>query len=300
MKKLRIDVEKIVKELEVFAREMVTTRIVGRYKSVFKGKGLEFYDYRDYDIQDDASLIDWKASMRINKLVIKRFRERRNVKIFILMDTSQSMLFGSTPKLKSEYAAEIAASFTYLIQRSGDSTGYAIFNDKILKFRVPAAGMERFSVFLRDISDLANWGGTGFKFKDALDFIFNLIEEDSIVIIVSDFIGLEKEKNWQEKMKLCIKKFDTIALMIRDERDETLPKEDIEITIQDPYSNKLLFINSNLLSRKYQKYVKGKEEELRKIFEKTGADFVKLRTDQPFIPILINLLKKRARRLKLY
>ena len=298
MKRLRIDIERIIKELEIAARELVTTRIVGRYKSVFRGKGLEFEDYRAYTPQDDASNIDWKASLRTNRLLIKEFKEERNLNVFFLIDTSQSMLFGSSPKLKSEYAATLAASLAYLIQRANDSFGYALFNDKVVKFRLPARGMNQFRIFLREISDLKNWGNN-FRFSEALNYVFNILDERTIVIIISDFIGLEKEKNWKEIIKLFARKFDTIAMMIRDKRDEKLPEENIEITIQDPYSEKILFINSKLIAKKYESYVKRQEEEIRRVFTNYEVDFIKLRTDKPFVPLLIELFKKREQRLRL-
>ncbi len=293
MKRLNINVEKITKNLEVFTRQLMTTKVLGRYRSVFRSRGLEFEDYRDYNQQDDASTIDWKASMRINRLMVREYKEKRNLKIFFIFDTSQSMLFGSTSKLKSEYAAELAASFAYLIQRAGDNFGYALFNNKISKFRLPLKGMQQFYIFLNDLSDLSDWGG-GFKLKDTLDYVFNLLEDTAIVIIISDFIGLEKDKGWKEKFKLFTKKFDTIMMMVRDVRDETLPKEKIEITLQDPYSDNSICVNSELIRKRYQEYVSKKEKELKKIFTEAGADFVKLRTDQFFLPLLINLLKKRS------
>jgi len=225
--------------------------------------------------------------------MVREYKEKRNLKIFFIFDTSQSMLFGSTSKLKSEYAAELAASFAYLIQRAGDNFGYALFNNKISKFRLPLKGMQQFYIFLNDLSDLSDWGG-GFKLKDTLDYVFNLLEDTAIVIIISDFIGLEKDKGWKEKFKLFTKKFDTIMMMVRDVRDETLPKEKIEITLQDPYSDNSICVNSELIRKRYQEYVSKKEKELKKIFTEAGADFVKLRTDQFFLPLLINLLKKRS------
>ena len=119
MKKLKVDVERIIKELEVFAREMVTTRIMGKYKAVFKSKGLEFRDYRDYTTQDDAALIDWKASMRVNKLVVKEFEEKRNIKVLVMIGTTQSMLYGSAQKLKSEFAEKETATYIITSAKTG-------------------------------------------------------------------------------------------------------------------------------------------------------------------------------------
>ena len=91
-----------MKEFEIAIKKMVFTRIVGRYTSIFRGKGLEFDTYRNYSPGDDASFIDWKASARANELLVKEYVEERDVKIFFLVDVSSSMVFGSTEKLKNE------------------------------------------------------------------------------------------------------------------------------------------------------------------------------------------------------
>jgi uncharacterized protein (DUF58 family) len=295
MKKLRISIKEIVKELEIFARELVTNKMIGRYKSIFKGRGLEFEEFRDYTFQDDALNIDWKASLKTNKLLVKEYKEERNLNLFFLLDVSQSMLFGSSEKLKSEYAGELSASLAYLVQKAGDKIGYALFSDKIVKLRLPKTGMDQFYIFMREMSDLSNWGG-GFKFKDTLKYIFGLLDNTTVIMIISDFIGLDKEKNWKETLEQFTKKFDTIVFMVRDEKDEVLPKENIEITLQDPFSNKTLLVNSKLIAKKYENYVKEEEKEIERNLIKAKADFVKLRTDKPFLPLLINLFKGRGRR----
>jgi uncharacterized protein (DUF58 family) len=231
--------------------------------------------------------------------LIKEYREERNLNIFFLIDVSQTMLFGSTPKIKSEYAGEIAASLAYLIQKSGDRIGFCLFSDKVVKIRPPTAGMGQFHILLKEISDVSNWGGK-FRFKNVLEYLFGLLDNTTVVVIVSDFIGLEKEKGWDETLKRFTKKFDTLIFMVRDPRDESLPKESIEVTVEDPFSDKTLFIDSKLIARKYEKHVKRVNREILNGFLSCDIDFIKIRTDKTFLQQLIVLLKKRAGRLKLH
>jgi uncharacterized protein (DUF58 family) len=118
-KKLRVDVLSLTKKIEIILKILVNTQIISRYRSVFKGRGLEFEDYRAYTTQDDATRIDWKASIRSNQLLVKLFREERELDVYILLDSSSSMIFGSTEKLKLEYAAELAAAFAFWLLRPG-------------------------------------------------------------------------------------------------------------------------------------------------------------------------------------
>ncbi len=296
--KIKINIEKTIKELEIAVKTLVTTRVIGRYRSVFRGHGLEFEEYRPYTPQDDASDIDWKASIRTNKLLIKQYKEERNLKLFFIIDISESMVFGSTPKLKNEYAAELVASIAYLAQKSRDNFGFALFKDKLTKVVLSSSGNKQFYILLKELSNPLNYGG-GFKLKDTLKFLFNILDETTVAIIISDFIGIDEDVGWKETIKLFSQKFDTITIMVRDPRDEKLPEDVGEVIIEDPYSNETLLINSKLLKQKYEDYVKKNEDDIKNFFRKEGIDFLKLTTDKSFVQPLIELFKRRATHLEL-
>src|SRR3989338_7011118 len=143
-KELKLDLSEGIKRLKILTNRIINTRFIGGYKSVFKGKGLEFEDYRPYTTHDDASTIDWKASVKSNQLLVREFVEERNLNTFFLIDVSSSMVYGSIDKLKVEYAAEVAAALSYVILNSGDSMGFALFNDKIVKNVLPAQGVVQY------------------------------------------------------------------------------------------------------------------------------------------------------------
>ena len=119
MAKLNIDVSTKIRNLQFATKNLVTSKFLGNYKSVFRGRGLEFDGYRDYTSGDDASLIDWTATKKANKPLVKEFIEERNLNVFFIIDVSSGMLTGSTEKLKSEYAAEMIATIAYSVLNSG-------------------------------------------------------------------------------------------------------------------------------------------------------------------------------------
>ena len=125
-KELNLELSESIKRLKIFTNQIVNTSFVGGYKSVFKGHGMEFEDYREYTPNDDASTIDWKASVRSKQLLVREFVEERNLNVFFLIDASSSMVYGSTDKLKMEYAAEIVATLSYTILQAGDSISFAL------------------------------------------------------------------------------------------------------------------------------------------------------------------------------
>ena len=112
VKSLNIDLLPVLRKIPFVKKGLLTSTTVGAYKSVFKGRGLEFAGYRPYSTTDDASLIDWKATARTGDVLVREYIEERNLNIIFLFDVSDSMLFGSTDKLKAEYAAELVASLS--------------------------------------------------------------------------------------------------------------------------------------------------------------------------------------------
>ena len=122
-REIKLDIPSTLKKLRVVTEELVTGGAITGYKSIFKGRGLEFDGYRSYNDNDDAGYIDWKASKRANKLLVKEFVEERTLKVFFLIDVSHTMVFGSSQKLKNVYAAEIAVSLAQIILNAGDEIG---------------------------------------------------------------------------------------------------------------------------------------------------------------------------------
>ena len=290
MRKLRVKLAPAIRQLEVVTRGMVSTRLIGQYKSVFKGKGLEFASYRAYAPDDDASLIDWKASRRANQLLVKQFVEERNLEVFFLIDTSASMVFGSTEKLKNEYVAELVASLAYVILESGDSVGFALFNRDVLAKSPPLRGKKQFYQLTSKILDAANYGDI-YDLEGALRFIITYLPEGTVVMMVTDFIGLRGD--WERYLKIAAKKFDLITIMVRDPRDRTMPYINRQILVQDPFSRRQMIINPIQLKGRYEDYVLKQEAQIRQKFTQAGAAFIELSTDKPFGPPIIGFFKRR-------
>src|SRR3989339_542148 len=217
--KLKVDLGIGLKGLEIFTKGMVNTNFLGNYKSVFKGKGLEFADYRPYMPDDDASLIDWKASVRANQFLIREFIEERNLNVFFLIDVSNSMILSSIPKLKCEYAAELVSCLSYAMLTAGDNIGYALFNDSIVKEMPPTGGLKQFYTFLDILTDPKMYSGN-YDIKKAIKFLIERIKERTLVFIISDFIGAQQ--GWEKDLEIAANKFDLIGIMVRDPIDKAI------------------------------------------------------------------------------
>lgn len=282
-----------IKKLQIITRAIVTGGFIGGYRSVFKGRGLEFEGYREYTETDDADLIDWKASLRTGQTLIKEFGEEREVDVVFLMDVGSSMIFGSTEKLKNEYAAELVACLTYAILEAGDSTGLVMFSDKINARVVAKTGHGQFYNVLHALANPSHWGG-GCDIIKALRFAMSFTKKGGLIIIISDFIGFKGP--WERYMRIARANYDVIGMMVRDVRDKNVPEDVGQVMISDPYSNKQMLIDTSIISDKFRRYVSAQERNMRQSFISSGCDFLPLETDKSFVTPILKFFKERARR----
>jgi uncharacterized protein (DUF58 family) len=290
---LNVNIPEAIRRFEIAIRKMVFTRVIGHYRSIFRGRGLEFDRYAPYTPMDDASRIDWKASARANELLMKEYVEERDLQIFFLIDVSNSMVFGSTAKLKNEYTVEMVAALANFIIREGDRIGFALFNDKIVKEKIPAAGRRQLHLLTRTMLDPNVYGGN-YDLDYALRaLIGHLSESVALVIIFSDFIG---QRNWARSLKILSQKSEVIGIMVSDPRDRTLPAISEEIVLEDPYSGKTLLVDPSLIKEVYEKYAKAQEEQIQEMFSQAKSDFVLMPTEKSFVGPLVDFFKQRARK----
>lgn len=291
---LQVDIPTAMKKLKIITNMLITTRVLQAYVSIFRGKGLEFESYRNYNFGDDASLIDWKASARTRKLLIRKYTEERKLEVFFLVDISNSMVFGSTEKLKNEYTAELVVALANAVLSAGDKVGYALFNSDITVKVPPLIGKKQFYTLAKELVNPNTYGG-GYDLDNALRFPLKFLKPGGIVFVVSDFIGLKDDK-WKTPLKWLSAGFDVVCLMIRDPRDKTLPKDVGQVLISDPYSHRKMVVDSRLVTDVYQAYVDRQEKELENIAKESNVYFVPIYTDKPFVKPIVELFITRKRR----
>ena len=284
------EIEELVEEVDRSVHGFVDVfTFLLKYRILFRSTGLEFAGYREYNPgEDDASKIDWKASLKSQKIYVKQYEEERNLNLFILFDSSSSMLFGTQDKLKSEYAAIIAATLSFAGVEVGDNIGFAMFNDKIINFLEPVQDISQYYQILRLLVDKKNYGGSC-KMQEALSFVLNNVHEKTALFIISDFIGVN---DITDGIKMCAGKFNRVfGLMIRDPRDESLPEGLGYISLSDPFSNKILTINTDKIREKFEIEAKKQVETIERTFLDAGAGFIKISTDKHFAEAIIKYLQ---------
>jgi uncharacterized protein (DUF58 family) len=290
MSKLKINLNFSLKRLSLVTKGLVNTKFLGNYASAFKGSGLEFADYRRYDPSgDDAGLIDWKASMRVNDLIVKEYVEERNLDVLFVVDVSEKMLAGSVSKLKAEYIAELVTSLSYNMLSAGDAVGLVMFSDKIVKYVRPESGLKQVYSITENLSNTNNYGSYSDVDK-ATDFVFKHANNGSLIFLISDFIyPINSEKNF----RMVAKKFDLIGVMVRDPIDMELPAGKGEVIVQDPVSKEVLLINPSKIRKEYKSMNTSDVNKMHNMMRKFGADLLFLNTGKSFVEPLIGFFKRR-------
>lgn len=290
-KKLKIDFASTVGQFERAIKKFRMKRII--YKTIFRGKGLEFDAYRDFLPDDDAEMIDWKASLRANKLLAKQYIEERDFDIYFVVDVSNSMLFGSGAELKSEYAGVVIAALSRLILNSDDNVGLVLFNKEVIRFIPPSNSKKQFGLIIRELENFNNYGGD-FKIRDVINYLLKVIKNDySIVFLVSDFIHLDK--GLERELKLLSSRFETVGIMIRDILDEELPKVKEQLILQDPYSNRQILVDPVVAGEKYKQIALKQKNIVKQLFKDSNIDLLDLKANESPVLPLVKFLSQRAK-----
>lgn len=288
--KLYIEAERRIKEFQDALKYLQFNKKV--YQIIFRGKSFDFDSYRNYEPDDDASLIDWKASLKANRFLVRRYIEEKDKRVVFVLDVGSSMVFGSGEKLKCEYAAEVALALAHLIVSLGDKIAFVLVSDHVVSYSMPRGGLKQFYFFAQEISNPKIYSGAS-KISAALKFVADSYEKITAVVLLSDFLSLEK--NFLDSLHYLSAKFETIALMIKDIRDIELSGVSGEFLIEDPLSGEQLLVNPKIAKSAYEKYAQRQENLVKEIFRKSNVDYLKLITSEPFAYKLAYFLKERVR-----
>jgi uncharacterized protein (DUF58 family) len=262
------------------------------YKNLIRGRGLEFDSYRDFQPDDDASMIDWMASLRAQKTVARKYIEERDLHVYFVVDVSNSMLFGSGDKLKAEYAAEFILALSHLILESGDRVGLVLYNHDVVSYVEPSQGKKHFFQLIEVLSDPKNYGGS-YAIQKPLEFILNTVNfEYSVFILVSDFI--KTRLNAERVLGMLSHRYETIAVMVRDPLDEALPDTKHQFVISDPYSERQIIVDPELAGEEYKRVVQENKNKVLDVFKKVNIDVLQLNTGTEFYMPVASFLRGRS------
>lgn len=286
------DVIQHIRSIQIKAARDVNDLFGGIYRSVFKGRGLEFEDVREYEPGDEIRSIDWNVTARMQNVYVKNYREERELSVMLVIDISASSLFGHASYLKSELIAEIAALLAFSAIKNQDKVGLLLFSDQVELYLPPKKGSRH---VLRIIRELLYFQPQkrGTDLQKALAFLGKVQKHQTICFLISDFIS----KDFAHELKLIAKKHELIAIYIYDDYERLFPDLGM-VTLRDLESNvkKLVDSSDPATKKAYQEISKQEFENVKKMIGKSGADFVPIRTSESYLNAIRIFFKKRGRK----
>jgi len=293
VKQLDLNLIPELRKVDVAAKRRALSRVLeGSWTALLKGRGMEFAGFRQYTYGDDASRIDWNASLRAKDILVREFEEYKTVNVFFLMDVSDSMLFTSTKKLKCEHAAEVMFNLATAIVDAGDSVGYALFSDHIVAKQLPGLGREVVYRMAQDLSDGRNYGGPT-NFKRVMGLVNELMQQRSLIILISDFIAFPE--GWERYVNMFSMQYDLIGIMVHDPRDSELPTTGMQVLLQDPTQEEMLLVDLKQYRRAYKEETEREEHYVKSVFEKAKAGFLRVDTREDPYDTLTQYFRKRSK-----
>ncbi|PKL81357.1 MAG: DUF58 domain-containing protein, partial [Ignavibacteriae bacterium HGW-Ignavibacteriae-3] len=170
---------KQVKQIEIRTRGIVNDVFSGEYHSVFKGRGMEFSEVREYNFGDDIRNIDWNVTARFGHPFIKIFEEERELTVMLLVDMSGSLDFGTSEKTKQQIAAELSAILAFSALKNNDKVGLILFTDGIEKFVPPRKGKSHSLRIIREVLSFEPRGKST-NIRQALEYFNHTIKKKAI------------------------------------------------------------------------------------------------------------------------
>ncbi len=290
-----------VRQVEVRTSRLVNDTLAGSYQSVFKGRGMNFDEVREYVPGDEIRTIDWNVTARTGVPHIKKFTEERELTIMLMIDVSGSGDFGSAKSSKREVMAELGSILAFSAVRNNDKVGLLLFSDFVELYIPPKKGR---SHILRLIREILFFQPEGRKtdLVIPLDFVNRVIKRKCVAFLISDFClpgdfddGLAL---LQPKLQVSNRHHDVISMIISDPREHSLP--DVGwLTIEDAESGEQVELDTSdpAIRRGYAELASGRKKSLHKSIRSAGVDLLDLSTDESYIPPLLNFFGKRQRRL---
>ncbi len=298
--RLTREILKKVRQIEVRTKRLVNDSLAGSYHSVFKGRGMNFDEVREYVAGDDIRAIDWNVTARTGTPHIKKFTEERELTIMLMIDISGSGDFGSAIGSKRELMAEVGSVLAFSAVRNNDKVGLVLFTDFVELYIPPKKGR---SHILRIIREILYYEPRGRKtdLQVVMDFTNRVVKRKCVAFLISDFClpGTYETAlaELRPKLRVCNRRHDLIGLIVSDSREFELP--DVGwLTLEDAESGEQVELNTGdpEMRRRYSEMAKERRKILEKALRSTGIDMLDLQTGKQYLPVLLSFFKERQGR----
>ena len=288
------DLAKKIRYLEIYTSKAVNDILAGEYSSVFKGRGMEFDEVREYAAGDDIRTIDWNVTARTGHPYVKRFVEERELTIMFLVDLSASGTFGSIERTKNETAAELCALLSFSAVKNNDKVGLIVFTDTIEMFIPPRKGLAH---VLRLIRELLYFKPRQVRtdIVAALDYLGRVTHKRCVTFLISDF----ESEGFDRPLRALGKRHDLIAVSISDPREMQMVDVGL-IELEDAETGERVLIDtgSEAVRKEYAQLGRVRSDRLHSLFRSVNIDHVEIMTGRDYVKDLVKFFRGRERRMQ--
>lgn len=282
-----------IRRIELRTRHLVNSVFAGQYHSVFKGRGMNFEEVREYAPGDEIRAIDWNVTARMNAPYIKKFTEERELTVMLLVDVSASGVFGSVELSKRELAAEVASILAFSAINNNDKVGLILFSEDVELFIPPKKGRLH---TLRLIREMLYFEPRGRKtnLAGALEYLNRVMSRRCVVFAISDFMA----PDFTKALTVTSRRHDLVAMPVIDPGEGEMPNVGI-VTLEDAETGEQIDVDTS--SRAVREGLAEINDErlrsLERLLRARRVDIVRLATDEDYLVALRTFFEQRERRL---
>lgn len=280
-----------LRRLRVVSSRLVTGLFAGEYRSVFKGRGMEFESVREYQPGDDVRHIDWNVTARAGRPFLKQFVEERELNLMLLVDRSASLSCPTPRGAKSRVAAEAAALLALAAARSNDRVGLIACSDRVESFIPPAKGARQARRIVASLCGGAS-SGRGTDLAAALNYLARVSRRAGTLCIVSDFIC----PDFSRELAAVARRHEVVALVVTDPSDFELPNGGLlDLTDEESGRRTLIDSASPKVRRFFREAALERRATLLEAFASLGVKHLELSTTEPPLHALVRFFQGNRR-----
>lgn len=287
------DLAKKIRLIQIHSRRAVNDVLAGEYHSVFKGRGMEFDEVREYAPGDEIRSIDWNVTARMGRPFIKRYVEERELTVLLIVDLSASGDFGSRGQRKNEIAAELCALLSFSAIRNNDKVGLIAFTEEVEKFIPPKKGATH---VLRLVGELLQFQpkGRSTNLAKALEYAGRITHRRAIIFVVSDFL----DHGYQKPLRMLSRRHDVVAVSVNDPQEFELPDVGlVEIEDSETGQKRIFDSSSKQVRERYKALSQERRRTLETSFKKLSIDQIRVTAGDDYVREIIAFCRRRERRL---
>ncbi|MEA1950534.1 MAG: DUF58 domain-containing protein [Planctomycetota bacterium] len=288
------EILKKVQRIQIVANRAVDDLFAGQYKSVFRGRGMEFDEVREYQPGDDVRTIDWNVTARAGTPYIKRFCEERELTVMFMVDVSASGAFGSGKRSKLDLVVEVAALLMFSAMKNNDKVGLVTFCDDVIEYLPPRKGKANTLHLLRQLVAVEPVARRT-NLESALEFVGRVQKRRAVVFLISDFIAPQA----RHAMAVCGRRHDLIAVNITDPREEALPDVGF-INLVDAETGEIVELDTRhpQVREIFQRQAVERAESLSQQLKRSAVDELPIGTADDYVGDLRRFFNMREKRFR--